>query len=322
MIVNPCNYAIRVTPGSTVENNLIVNGIGWAIDVYTSTGDFAKMSATIKNNTVVFTWTFKEPGKGAYQGTALHLNGPAEVTGNIFAWGDNHGIYSTIAADKVSLTNNVFFMNLFSNVKSFIDHKDVIVDDGMMDLLEEVGFKAYDGNTVANPGLAVDKAWLDKVSKRTAAVDGKVAKTEWNTLRSTLGMDLIGTGGAPASGIAPPYALDAALELLSPKVQRGARKQKLEVKLQGASAAAPQKSYEKVELASWASDASKVNGKAIEMVVAIGGTANVSAAPAQYVKDEHAATYLYPEGGQGTRVTAFYRKGSAAQREAEDLNNH
>jgi len=62
-----------------VENNLILNAIGWGIEVQSG----EKAAATIKNNTILFTWTFKEPGKGAYQGSAVSLQGPPSSTNNI-----------------------------------------------------------------------------------------------------------------------------------------------------------------------------------------------------------------------------------------------
>jgi hypothetical protein len=316
VIINPDGYAISAPPGSTIENNLILNAIVFGVSIYTNTGDFKNAVATIKNNTILFTWGFKEPGKGAYDGACIRVNGPCNITGNILAHSDSHSIYQTYMTEKVSLTKNVFHQNLFSNLKCFIDGKDIIVDDKSMGDLEEMDLKAFEGNEILDPGLAYDPAWLDLYSRRTAYVPGNVTMDDVNKLRQLAGLPLIAKGGTPALGVAPAYDLDKALDLLTPKNEKckaGARKIKLESMITGVAAASPVKTYPKGELSDWYSAPAAVNGKEMEMVVAMGGVANVSSMPAQY-KDKILGFRLYDKEGKGNSVTGFVLKGSAADR--------
>jgi hypothetical protein len=159
----------------------------------------------------------------------------------------------TANAEKSTLADNVFFMNLYSNLKYFIEGKDVPVDDKNMEDLEEIGFKKVAGNEVKNPQLPVDSKWLDHVSKRTSATPGKLVMDDFNKARQLLGLPMIAKGGSPPSGVAPAMDLDKALLLLAPKSagQAGARVKPLTVSLQAAAAEGPAKSYKRVEVGSW-----------------------------------------------------------------------
>jgi hypothetical protein len=317
VIVNPDGYAISAPPGSNIENNLILNSIVFAVTIYTNTGDFKNAVATIKNNTIMFTWGFKEPGKGAYDGACIRVNGPTNITGNLIAHSDSNSIYSTYQAGKMSLTKNVFHQNLFSNLKSYYENKDIIIDDKSMGDLEELGLKAFDGNEVLDPGLAFDPAWLDLYSQRTAYVPGKVTMDDMNHLRQLMGLPILAKGGTPAMGVAPAYDLDKAMALLAPKNEKckaGARRIKLESKVTGAAAAGPAKAYPKGELLGWVSQPGTVSGKEMEMIVSMGGVANTSAMPAQYKQDQIVGYRLYDKEGQGKTVTGFMMKGSNAER--------
>lgn len=317
VIVNSGFDAITVPVGSTVENNLVVNAINWGINV-NSTMD-KNAVATVKNNTIAFTMSFKEPGKGAYNGSGLALKGPANVTGNLIAFSDSNGIYMTAEPAKTSLTDNVFFMNLYSNLKFFADGKDMPVDDKEMDLLEEVGLKSVSGNVVQNPKLPVDPKWLDHVSQRTAATPGKLVMDDFNKARQVLGLPMIAKGGTPPSGVAPAMDLAQALKLIAPAGagSAGARAKALPVSFQAPAAAGPAKTYKKSDLAAWARKPESVNGQDLELVVAVSNTANVSGVPSPFKADESAGVYLHDQAGAGERIVGFYKKGSTAQRNAE-----
>jgi hypothetical protein len=317
VIINPDGYAISAPPGSTIENNLILNAIVFAVTIYTNTGDFKNAVATLKNNTIMFTWGFKEPGKGAYDGACIRVNGPVNITGNILAHSDSNSIYSTYLAGKTSLTKNVFHQNLFSNLKSYYENKDIIIDDKSMGDLEELGLKAFDGNEVLDPDLAFDPAWLDLYSKRTAYVPGKVTMDDMNKLRQLRGLPILAKGGTPAMGVAPAYDLDKAMDLLAPKNEKckaGARRIKLDSKITGAAAAGPAKVYPKGELTDWIKQPGTVNGKPMEMLVGVGGVSNVGPAPDTYKREQILAFKIYDKDGKGEWTTGFLMKGSNGER--------
>ncbi len=313
VIINPGTYGIEGQPGSTFENNLILNALGWGIVVNGSSNDWAKIPTVIKNNTVLFSQDERKPGAGGYAGAAIALKGPATVTNNILAHSDNNSIYITINPEKITLSDNLFFANLFSNVKLYVDGKDTPIDDKQMDLLDEAGFKAAERNEVKSPGLDFDPKWMDRFSKRTASQPGKLVMDDFNKMRQLMGLPMIAKGGEPASGVAPAYDLDKAARLLNPKSagKAGARVVKVDVPKFSAAAASASRDYAKAEIVSWAKNPGPVNGKAFEMVVAIGGVANVGGIPAEYKKDDHAGVDLHQKDGDHDRVIGFFKKGSS-----------
>ncbi len=317
VLVNPGFDGIVAPVGSTIENNLIVNAVNWGININSTTDKQAV--AVVKNNTVAFTMSFKEPGKGAYNGSGIALKGHAQVTGNVIAFSDSNGIYLTANPEKSTLTDNVFFMNLYANLKLYVEGKDIPVDDKQMELLDEVGFKKVSGNEVKNPQLPVDPTWLDHVSRRTAATPGKLVMDDFNKARQLMGLPMIAKGGSAPSGVAPAMDLEKALKLLAPKSagQAGARVKALPVSFTGATAAAPDKAYRRMEVGAWIRKPESVDGQPLELVVAVSNVANVSGVPAPFKADEHAGVFLHEPTGSYDRFVGFYKKGSSAQRAAD-----
>lgn len=319
VIVNPDETAIACVQGSTIENNLLLNVLLWGVVVNTSSAN-PNTPAVIKNNTIAFAQDEKKPGEGGYRGAAVAVKGPATITNNILVNSDNSAIFATIEPAKISITKNVFHMNLFANVTAGLSGSEASIDDKNMEDLEELGLKAFEGNEVKNPELPLDPKWLDKFSKRTSAIRGKVTMDDWNKARQLLGLPLMGSGGASASGVTPAYELSEAMKLMQPKAKlaQGARAQKLEVKLQGGGDSGPQRDYAKSDLRGWVKSPGSVDGKALELVVAIGNATNISGIPSQFKQSEHAGNMLYDANGDGERLVGFYKKGSAQDRFIDD----
>lgn len=318
VVVNPGQECVVTPSGSTLENNLFVNALVYAVQVNANLAD-PKAVATIKDNTILFAWDNKSPGKGSYRGSGIHLGqaANANITGNILAHNDNAAIYTNGALDRTSVTKNVFAMNLFANVLSGADGVKVVVDDQTMELLEELGLKAIDGNQVTAHGLPIDAAWLDLYSKRTASQPGKVVMDDWNEFRRLAGLPLMGTGYQVGTGIAPPYALDKALQLVLARKDApaaGARVVALPVAFKDAAAPVAAKSYAPSDVLQWHRQPDGVNGKDLELVVAISSVANIATIPSTFKKDEHAGVWLHDTEGKDARVLGFYKKGTAAER--------
>jgi hypothetical protein len=323
VLVNPGFDGIVAGAGSVLENNLVINAVNWGINI-NSTNDKSVPAALVKNNSILFTMAFKEPGKGAYNGSGLALKAPANVVNNLIAFSDSNGIYMTTPAATSTLENNLFFMNLFSNLKFFVDGKDLPIDDKDLDMLEEVGFKKVAGNAVKNPNLAVDPKWLDAVSKRSSASPGKLVMDDFNKARQLLGLPMIAKGGAPPSGVAPAMDLDKALKLIAPKDagDAGARARSLPVSLSGATAAGPEKSYKRVEVSAWHQKPESLSGQAVEMIVAVSSVANVSGVPAPFKPDELAGVHLHDAKPDYPRIVGFFKKGSNANRSADAASGY
>lgn len=314
VFVNTGREGIVCPCGTTIENNLFMNVFCNAVVVNSTSEN--KTPAIVRNNTFLWSWDDRAPGTGRMSGNFIYMSGPANISNNIFAFCDNNAIYSTLATERSSITDNVFFMSLFSNFKLFVGGQDVVVDDKTSDLWEETGLKAFKGNQTADPGLPLDPAWMEATTKRTASQPGKVNMDDWNKARQALGLDLIGSGGKAASGIAPAYSLDKALALMTPKngaIKAGARMVKLEAKFAGDAVAGPAKSYEKVELTAWAKNPELVDGKLLEMTVAISSVANISGIPEQFKTTDYEGVRLHDPSGE-TAITGFYKRGSSVNR--------
>lgn len=322
VFVNTGREAIVCAPGSVLENNLFCNTCDSAVKVR---GPENAAVTTINQNTFVWSWCDRAPGSGRYSGAGVHMTGPAKITGNIFAHCDNNAIYCSIKPKRSSVENNVFFMNLWSNFKMFIEGRDVPVDDASMELLEECGLKGCDDNEVLNPGLPLDAAWLDGAARRTAGQPGKVVMDDWNKLRQSLGLPLHGTGGAAASGIAPAYPLAAAMRLMAPTatdLTAGARVVPLTVSFSaGAAATGPAKSYAASDITGWARTPDTVDGQRLELRVAISNVGNINTIPAAYDKKQHEGIWLHDAEGQ-VRVLGFFKQGTAANRVVNEFRGH
>ena len=322
VFVNTGREAVVCANGTTLENNLFMNTFASAVVIngLPPANELAKAPAIVKNNTFLWVWDDRAPGTGHDEGNAIYLNGNATITGNIFAFCDNGAIYSVKPLDRTSITDNVFFMNLFDNLKTFVDGQGVVVDDKTMDLMEEAGLKNSSGNVVQSPGMALDPAWMAATTKRTASQPGKATMDDWNKIRQDLGMDLVGTGEKAASGIAPKYPLEKVFALMTPKdagMKAGARMIPLEAKFSGSVAAGPAKTYEKSEIGKWADNPDSVNGKPLEMTVAISSVTNITGIPAEYKIDDHEGIALHDATGEH-RITGFYKKGTAVNRFVND----
>ncbi len=318
VIVNPRQECVVARAGAVIENNLFLNALIYAVKI--DRGEDPKAVAVIRNNTILFPWDNKSPGTGNYRGCGIFLGQAthAEITGNILAHCDNNAIHSVTDLGRTSVTKNLFSMNLFSNLLSGVNNQNASVDDQTMELLEEVGLKACDGNEVAATGLPLDAQWLDKYSQRTSSQPGKVVMDDWNKFRQVAGLPLVGTGYKLATGVAPPYAFDKALLLVTGRKDNhkaGARAVKLEVKLgTPAAAAAVTKTYTQADIAQWAGQPDSVNGKNLEMVVAISSAANISGIPATFKPDQHEGVFLHDTENKGVRVVGFFPKGTNAAR--------
>ena len=323
VIANAPLTGVRIRQGVTLENNVIVNSVDIAVDATggsTLMGNKNSDPPIIRHNTIVGTWVSGSPaGKGGAGGIGIKIDKGTVIESNVIALTANHGIWlGNFPLGGVQLKGNVFYRNLFANVKFYLDGKDSAVDDSDMDSLEELGFGALEENIVADPGLTYDTAWLDRFTLH-AFNHGKVFKPEdWNALRKDVGLSPLTTSGEV---FAPAYDVKKVIGLLTPKnadVKAGARMRTLDVKpFSAAGASSSSKTYQKIELAAWAKNPQTVDGKALEMVVSLQGVANTVG-----VKDvspeTHGAKFLEGRVGGGDRIVGVYKKGTNAERVFEE----
>jgi hypothetical protein len=312
VVINPGFHGIDATPGSTIENNIVINAIDWGITIASASGEWGKTPARLAHNTVLFTWDVDSPGKGSYRGSAIALRGPAVVEKNLLAYSDNNGVYNLGNPEALSLSGNLFFANKFCNLRSEYGGAFGVADDASMELLEDIGLRACDGNRVEDPRLPLDGAWLGLLGKRSEKPAEKPKESE-----SSFGWSDSKPLEFP-QGIAPAWSLEGALALaLDPAAAArgvGARAVTLEPRFDAAAAAAPAKTYAASDLRTWHRDPAKVDGQSLELVVAIGSVANISQMPASFDKQKIAGYFLYDAQGEGARITGFFAKGTNVER--------
>lgn len=322
VILNTSWDALRIRRGVTVENNLIVNSINSGIQVLDGTtlsNDDTTAPPVVRNNTIAFTWDYKTPGTGGQPGSAINVLGPATIEGNLLFHADNHGLYvAGVKPEKISVKDNTFFMNLFSNVKLANSAMGTVLADDDLESLDEVGFKTSSGNEVRDPKVRLDKAWMDKFSQRSGRQPGQVKMDEWNKYRQLLGLPLIATGGRAFEGLAPPWELKSALALLDAQGKAGAHRKALPVGPfnEGSVAVLPNRNYEKADLKRVATERGAWGGRAIEAVVAVGQPRGLMGQPEGVTPGGWEGTMLFDASGQ-ENVWGYFKKGSSLARTIE-----
>src|SRR5262249_39274947 len=74
------------------------------------------------------------------------------------------------------------------------------------------------------------------------------------------------------------------------------------------------KQYAKAELLDFLAKPGDFNGKSLEMIVGMGGVANVGGAPASFKRETITGFTLYDKDGSGKSTPGFVTKGSNAER--------
>jgi len=314
IVLNPGVHALVCPPGSTIDNNLFVNALIWAVVIPATSGDHGRTQAIVSRNTILFAWDLNAPGQGGFGGAGIAARGPASIRDNILAYCENSAIYLPADPAKVSVTGNVFWRNRFANVTCEHAGERAIVTDASMETLEEVGLTAWQGNLVRDPELALDPEWLARAALRPEPPTTPVAPeppARWGEEKPR----------EIPKGIAPAFNVDRVLPLLDPRgagPTAGARERPLTVVFAQATAAVG-RTYAAATLAGWSRRPESVNGKALEMRVARGGVANVTGLPPQHDPGQIAGVVLHDPDGGDERVTGFYRRGTRVERVCDEL---
>jgi Right handed beta helix region len=169
------------------ENNVLVNVSGWSLKIR---GD-GPGPWIIRNNTILFAC---DPtpragtGKSSADGTLFHLNGRAvaAVDGNIFAFGDNFGVRTTIAQQNVSFDNNVLAANLFNHLT---DCQYLWADGSNWErrAVTDSSFASFKNNTLELPKLPVDPGFGDAALKRLLTLPSRITTDQWKVFANQIG---------------------------------------------------------------------------------------------------------------------------------------
>ena len=272
LVLNAASIGVRLSgDGSKFENNTIMNVAG-AYMLEINCANQVKPTI-IKGNTFLFAWA-PVFGKGGPDGIGIKLwsGCKADVSNNVFQNCDNHGVFIDTKPDRVTLKNNLFWLNSFSNIKFYIEGRDVALDNSNMGEIEDVGLKAVEGNEAKDPQLGgFDPKWMEKYINRSASERGKVKMDDWNKFRQLVGAPLVGEGGKGPTGFAMAYKLEAARKLESKSPEHGAHSKKLAIAYSSAGpVASAAKTYEPSNWETLLKNPESIDKKNVEIAGAFG----------------------------------------------------
>jgi hypothetical protein len=207
-----------------IENNLFVNVAHSGIDcgVLTSPNQEAK-EIEIKNNTFAFTYgtTFLNDNLGC--AIWLKPNAKYNIHNNIFAYASDAAIrFLDYKGATLALDNNIFVNNRQNDVHTSIQNKRVYItveDFGEVDFVSSL-----EGNKRLVQKLPVNQAYLGEFINMAAEVAMQFdPNSDWNQVRSILGLPQQASGKAKISFFANRYPTSETYKLFGAVQQVGAQ---------------------------------------------------------------------------------------------------
>lgn len=237
LFLNGSNYALNVAhfSGSVkVLNNVFIGARMVAAEVHSRNAKQFATSYEFAYNTVLFTWTRTSSFEDMGFGVRTNANIAANVHHNLIGLNCMGGYDNTKGNDKtkkVSLDNNVFFLNKKADVTrtqspsiQFLK----VDDDGFEDIADAEGMESVEGNvSLQDPAIfkdIIDMNYLNAFLNATYT-----EKTDYdpnspaNVFRSALGMNTRGTIQSKVSMFANPYPYDSAVKFFGALKDFGAQ---------------------------------------------------------------------------------------------------
>jgi hypothetical protein len=265
--------------GSTFENNIVMNMQGLPMLVLREKGGSdPKRPITVRGNTFAFAYDDTDPpmGKGGEKGVAIRLAAPAIIESNVFAGCGNAGINLFTRPENVSIDRNVFWLNLRADVAARIDGREMVINDKNLGEMEDLGFKSTKENRAAAAGLTgLKPAWVDGVTRNLWLAYATPPKDALNALRAKYNLvEGVKADGDGDIGPSAPLLEPADAAALRVETDAGARPVELKVNIVAAAAAAPAPTYARIDWAELNGGAPGLEGRPIEVLVAIGNERN------------------------------------------------
>lgn len=309
--------AVRASSGAVVENTVIMNSVRAAV-IARGGGD-QDPPVIIRNNTIAVVWDPRVPGQGGAAGLGIDATTNVTIEDNLLVHADNTGV-SVASPGKATVSNNVFYRNLFSNVAFMVEGKASSLDDSDITSDAEVGFKKAGGNIATDPQLAFERAWYERFLQRTSGLGKRFMETHWAETRKAAGLPA-STGTIKV--FAPPYPSQSFLPLLTPhhtELKQGARMKTLPVVVASAESIVPVKDYTHITLDVWAGNPTKYDGVPIEIVGGIAGVAGVTGVE-QVSAETHKGAWLVDTQGEN-RTLAVFQKGTTVERRIDSTSTY
>lgn len=240
VFANATHFGIQMGIRETsvkIINNLFVNSRMAGVEIFgTSAGHLPiKSDVEFAHNTMLFSWSrtkaFEDMGYGFRCMTGVHYNIHDNIIGGTcFAGVDKTRVGRREASRKLSIDNNIFFLNKQADL--------VLPSQGgkflriRTDMFEDVeALTSADGNITADPKKytaltkAIDKAYLDGFLNATYSESvNHDPNSVANTFRQAMGMNQVATVNNSVSMYHNLYPLKNALKLIGVVKGKGMQK--------------------------------------------------------------------------------------------------
>ena len=210
-----------------IDNNLFVNCAHTGIDASVLTGPGNRHEIEICNNTFAFTYgtTFLNDNLG----NAIWMKRKADynVHNNIFAYASDAAIrYLDTDEPTLKLDHNLFMGNRKNDIHTSIMNNRVFIS---VEEFEDVDFvTSLNGNKRLTQVLPLDKAYISEFINMAAEVSMDYdPNTDWNQVRSILGLPQQASGTAKISFFANRYPAHETHKLFGAVEGFGAQKPKI-----------------------------------------------------------------------------------------------
>lgn len=265
-------------PAFRFENNLLLNHLGQPVVTLRDPAGTDKRPATIKSNTFAFALDDSDPpmGKGGEKGTALRVACPTAIDSNVFIGCGNQAISIFTQAERVSIDRNVFWLSLRAHVSAREGGKEAVIGEKNLEEMEDLGLKSAAGNTTADVAFTgLGKEWVDAVTHHLLVAYASPPKEALAKLRASYGLpETPSKEGRPEGGVMAPLVEVTTACAVGIRSDAGARPVELTVDLAAATPPPPPATYERVHWAELATGNPGLNGRRVEVRVAMGNERN------------------------------------------------
>jgi len=228
-----CCLRAASMPGGKYEvyNNIFVNSVYFHLDLVTRQNrKLERADFDVHHNTFAFSWRINDAN-----GSAVYVNSyvNAAIHDNILAYGDMYAVKNQkyekqmknripvpgYVNEHVSMDRNLAYMfarGIYGYVRK---GQSGLLSATRLDELEDTSLASAEGNVVGDPGLVLNKAWMQMYLDREDAAVGEITPDSLNSIRAALGLP-VQVEGAKAKYYAMRYPLADAMKLRAPGAEQ------------------------------------------------------------------------------------------------------
>jgi len=302
-----------------------MNHLGQAMMVIREKNMSGKRPAIVQNNTFAFAHDETDPpmGKGGERGVAIRLSAAAQIENNAFVACGNSGMNIFAKPTDVSINRNVFWLALHGDVAARADGRELLITDKNLEEMEDIGFKSSKDNKVVDVGLTgLKPEWVEGVSRQLLFAYATPPKEAIATLRSRYKLS---EPEKPSNSDdkGPTAPLLDANDACSLRVtgDAGAKPVDLKPQFGAATAQTAPPAYAPMTWADLNAGAPSLEGKPVEVLVAIGQERNGFVRNGLTAEKYIGFDVYYPGGERfPDQINVYAVRNGAAHRQFQEAN--